>query len=133
MSKGDPGVPPVLIGGTIWNISVQSGKSVKELRGLEGLCQYTKHRMLINSDVVPPERYESVRFHEEFHASADMHEARYAMQRILKVTADEMFEIEEHFIRLYGSAMFAQLKANGHLTYPEFQTVDMDEEDSDNP
>lgn len=124
MSKGDLKVPTVVIGGTVWSTIVTSAKSVKGLRGKEGLCDSTKHTMYINGDVVPPQRFNSVRFHEEMHASGDLAEARYVMQRLLDVSEQEMFEIEEHFIRIYGSAMFAQLTANGHLRYPDFQAVE---------
>lgn len=127
MAKGDLTAPPAIIGGTVWTITVTSGKSVKGLNGLEGLCDSSKHTIYLNSDVVPKERRPSVRFHEEMHASGDLSEARYAMQRLLKVSAEEMIEIEEHIIRLYGSAMFAQLAANGHLKYPEFTPVDTDD------
>lgn len=117
-------VPSTIIGGTVWSTIVTSGKSVKAIRGLEGYCDVTKHCMYINSDEVPPERFNSVRFHEEMHASGDLAEARYAMRHILNVDESKMHEIEEHFIRIYGSAMFAQLIANGHLRYPDFQAVD---------
>lgn len=131
MAKGDLKVPPVVIGGTTWSTIVTAGKNVKGLRGKEGLCDSTKHCMYINSDVVPPQRFDSVRFHEEMHASGDLAEARYVMQRLLDVSEQEMFEIEEHFIRVYGSAMFAQLIANGHLRYPEFKAVDDSSDDKE--